>query len=133
MGQALPPHAVSAAFGKYISALPIVVPVDLHENAPCLKNTHSLISDFWLFREAEPEDIHWRADILERQCRHLSQTRVPAIRSDHQSCADILSVLQSDTTDAPSLKSEEHTSELQSLMAHLVCRLLLEKKKQYNT
>src|SRR3546814_11420410 len=28
MGQALPPHAVSAAFGKYISALPIVVPID---------------------------------------------------------------------------------------------------------
>src|SRR3546814_4474493 len=27
-------------------------------------------------------------------------------------------------------RSEEHTSELQSLMAHLVCRLLLEKKKQ---
>src|SRR2546425_5449164 len=28
-------------------------------------------------------------------------------------------------------RSEEHTSELQSL-AYLVCRLLLEKKKQYN-
>src|SRR3546814_4985216 len=27
------------------------------------------------------------------------------------------------------IRSEEHTSELQSLMAHLVCRLLLEKKK----
>src|SRR3546814_8674203 len=27
-------------------------------------------------------------------------------------------------------RSEEHTSELQSLMCHLVCRLLLEKKKQ---
>src|SRR3546814_9227082 len=27
------------------------------------------------------------------------------------------------------VRSEEHTSELQSLMAHLVCRLLLEKKK----
>src|SRR3546814_9450367 len=27
------------------------------------------------------------------------------------------------------LRSEEHTSELQSLMRHLVCRLLLEKKK----
>src|SRR3546814_6520959 len=27
------------------------------------------------------------------------------------------------------LRSEEHTSELQSLMPHLVCRLLLEKKK----
>src|SRR5690625_6998038 len=29
-------------------------------------------------------------------------------------------------------RSEEHTSELQS-RGHLVCRLLLEKKKQYNT
>src|SRR3546814_7840497 len=30
-------------------------------------------------------------------------------------------------------RSEEHTSELQSLMAHLVCRLLLEKKNtQHN-
>src|SRR5256714_4043112 len=32
---------------------------------------------------------------------------------------------------APSLRSEEHTSELQSL-AYLVCRLLLEKKKRIN-
>src|SRR2546425_9481468 len=31
----------------------------------------------------------------------------------------------------PTLRSEEHTSELQSL-AYLVCRLLLEKKKQHN-
>src|SRR3546814_4723530 len=28
-------------------------------------------------------------------------------------------------------RSEEHTSELQSLMPHLVCRLLLEKKNKY--
>src|SRR5205823_13979798 len=32
----------------------------------------------------------------------------------------------------PEERSEEHTSELQSL-AYLVCRLLLEKKKKYNT
>src|SRR2546430_13692307 len=31
--------------------------------------------------------------------------------------------------DAPALRSEEHTSELQS-QSNLVCRLLLEKKKQ---
>src|SRR3546814_4394837 len=30
-------------------------------------------------------------------------------------------------------RSEEHTSELQSTNAHLVCRLLLEKKKQTKT
>src|SRR2546422_6744454 len=32
---------------------------------------------------------------------------------------------------APTLRSEEHTSELQSRL-HLVCRLLLEKKKSTN-
>src|SRR5437899_7121961 len=34
-------------------------------------------------------------------------------------------------TSPPSTRSEEHTSELQSLR-HLVCRLLLEKKKKKN-
>src|SRR5947199_4085169 len=33
---------------------------------------------------------------------------------------------------SPTLRSEEHTSELQSLR-HLVCRLLLEKKKRNTT
>src|SRR3546814_5291680 len=33
----------------------------------------------------------------------------------------------------PRDRSEEHTSELQSLMRHLVCRLLLEKKKKKRT
>src|SRR5205823_7821769 len=35
------------------------------------------------------------------------------------------------TARSPAARSEEHTSELQSL-AYLVCRLLLEKKKYYN-
>src|SRR3989441_8982477 len=35
------------------------------------------------------------------------------------------------TTTSPGTRSEEHTSELQSL-AYLVCRLLLEKKKKSN-
>src|SRR5258705_4847660 len=34
--------------------------------------------------------------------------------------------------DQPGLRSEEHTSELQSLR-HLVCRLLLDKNKSINT
>src|SRR5437016_10953443 len=36
------------------------------------------------------------------------------------------------SADSPSPRSEEHTSELQSL-TNLVCRLLLEKKKKKNT
>src|SRR6266481_7278727 len=37
----------------------------------------------------------------------------------------------SELTHAPEVRSEEHTSELQSQF-HLVCRLLLEKKKKKN-
>src|SRR2546425_10848320 len=47
-----------------------------------------------------------------------------------------IQVVQSDRSSragaAPGLRSEEHTSELQSL-AYLVCRLLLEKKKKIIT
>src|SRR2546425_4944465 len=43
-----------------------------------------------------------------------------------------LSVWVSPGHDPLTMRSEEHTSELQSL-AYLVCRLLLEKKKQQNT
>src|SRR5690625_6980805 len=42
---------------------------------------------------------------------------------------DMLSALVSGFIHADQLRSEEHTSELQS-RGHLVCRLLLEKKKQ---
>src|SRR5258705_5515606 len=39
--------------------------------------------------------------------------------------------LERDGANGPVRRSEEHTSELQSLR-HLVCRLLLEKKKEVN-
>src|SRR2546425_8816422 len=46
-------------------------------------------------------------------------------------CGDLL-VLDEPTDGLdPVVRSEEHTSELQSL-AYLVCRLLLEKKKRYH-
>src|SRR5690348_18192345 len=38
--------------------------------------------------------------------------------------------LSAGSSTTPSVRSEEHTSELQSPV-HLVCRLLLEKKKKY--
>src|SRR5437899_8192655 len=41
-----------------------------------------------------------------------------------------LSILRGSSVPLISRRSEEHTSELQSLR-HLVCRLLLEKKKKY--
>src|SRR2546429_5761081 len=66
------------------------------------------------------------------------------VRSDRQSkCfskppsaillrSDSRSVLASHSTRVATTRSEEHTSELQSRL-HLVCRLLLEKKKHTNS
>src|SRR5437899_8918231 len=49
------------------------------------------------------------------------------IRCTALSCASTLTPPDASVT----MRSEEHTSELQSLR-HLVCRLLLEKKKKHN-
>src|SRR2546423_8755214 len=51
---------------------------------------------------------------------------------DSTSCPACGDVLQRDATGDWRSRSEEHTSELQSL-AYLVCRLLLEKKKKIRT
>src|ERR1039458_10780541 len=51
--------------------------------------------------------------------KHAEFTAISCVRFSHL-CAN-----------APLVRSEEHTSELQSLR-HLVCRLLLEKKKKKN-
>src|SRR5437899_5068503 len=67
-----------------------------------------------------------------RPCRKIS-TRcrgLPCQRRERRSCLPAYSdqtLLQQWLTIAGGVRSEEHTSELQSLR-HLVCRLLLEKK-----
>src|SRR5215213_8423705 len=59
---------------------------------------------------------------------HCSVTDVNRTRScGHSVCSH--SSIQSRIRAAPPVRSEEHTSELQSL-TNLVCRLLLEKKKK---
>src|SRR5205814_10474931 len=60
-------------------------------------------------------------------------TTSPIIRSPTSvRCRAPGSAAASGPTDTSTSRSEEHTSELQSLR-HLVCRLLLEKKKKKNT
>src|SRR2546425_5695967 len=54
---------------------------------------------------------------------------VVLIRSGETIWAQIVSPERISTTSSERVRSEEHTSELQSL-AYLVCRLLLEKKKK---
>src|SRR5690625_7128792 len=64
-----------------------------------------------------------------RRRRRCSTRRIRTVRSGHrrdrQAQATAIGVVEHTST-----RSEEHTSELQS-RGHLVCRLLLEKKKRY--
>src|SRR5262245_63799799 len=77
-----------------------------------------------LFR-SEKIDVPEAADQCERQRRHDDQRLVDTTEREVQQYEDHQ---QRERHDDPELRSEEHTSELQSLR-HLVCRLLLEKKK----
>src|SRR2546425_9636692 len=52
-------------------------------------------------------------------------------RMTRTNCSPCAGLASASITTTPSPRSEEHTSELQSL-AYLVCRLLLEKKKKHN-
>src|SRR5437016_8037526 len=58
--------------------------------------------------------------------RNMPNARIPNTTETHSFFIDLKST---DASEEEVLRSEEHTSELQSL-TNLVCRLLLEKKKK---
>src|SRR2546422_4060701 len=64
--------------------------------------------------------------------RSIQSPRRPSARSLPPTCCNKSRVFQPRLSDSAQARSEEHTSELQSRL-HLVCRLLLEKKKKNNT
>src|SRR5262245_66678789 len=70
------------------------------------------------------------AYLEETKLRHIrvgAQARIRLMGDDRDIAGHVDSIAGGIADD----RSEEHTSELQSLR-HLVCRLLLEKKKKYN-
>src|SRR5690554_7174104 len=78
----------------------------------------------------EPQKTAAISSPKEKPKRRASQrvrTSTPTSKSRHSKIAQI-TICQGSSRHSPS-RSEEHTSELQS-RPHLVCRLLLEKKKQ---
>src|SRR5947208_4642032 len=64
--------------------------------------------------------------------RSRSSSRPPTRRTPTRFCSACKRPAAAEACGPPILRSEEHTSELQS-PDHLVCRLLLEKKKKKNT
>src|SRR5258708_31669479 len=83
-----------------------------------------------LFRSIEVRLAAGEAVVQVDHERDLALLVVPpaimAVEVQEEALARVVAVV------APALRSEEHTSELQS-PDHLVCRLLLEKKKRQNT
>src|SRR5437899_8607372 len=65
-------------------------------------------------------------------CRRFHRLQLPPVRHQVPDHADEFPVVVRIGSYRKALRSEEHTSELQSLR-HLVCRLLLEKKKKKET
>src|SRR5207253_474927 len=75
-------------------------------------------------------DVHF-AEIFGRLFLRLGHERIDVLFSTQSSSEDSLGlVLREQDTEHVVHRSEEHTSELQS-RGHLVCRLLLEKKKPH--
>src|SRR5260370_38434973 len=88
--------------------------------------TGSPISPFFFFNDTATTEIYTLSlhDALPIWILVISgRSRTRPVKSSRKT--------YSDGTVIPALRSEEHTSELQSHL-NLVCRLLLEKKKKYN-
>src|SRR5687768_18255638 len=78
-------------------------------------------SSFFFYLYADHRDLH---SFPTRRSSDLSSHRSIPCRANSSASRP-----PSTSSRAPSARSEEHTSELQSRL-HLVCRLLLEKKKK---
>src|SRR5438045_8136245 len=72
-------------------------------------------------------DLHARMEPLENHHGGFGYL-ASVIRRERANCTDCILLNAGDIAQGTPVRSEEHTSELQSLR-HLVCRLLLEKKK----
>src|SRR5205823_8952263 len=81
-----------------------------------------------LFRSLERPFCGKLARLVRVKSRHTQRERM-ASASPPESGPSVPAFMSARPTSARSPRSEEHTSELQSL-AYLVCRLLLEKKKK---
>src|SRR2546422_1965488 len=96
-------------------------------------------SSFFFFNDTATTEIYTLSlhDALPISCQKAEQqqTQTPAADTSKMMMADTSHMMMADTTHkmaAIIMRSEEHTSELQSRL-HLVCRLLLEKKKKLST
>src|SRR3546814_7690158 len=104
----------------------------MRRRTPSSTRTDTLFPYTTLFRSHAPMMQHITPEIVERVNRFFGYGAVARVTIRQGEVAVAKPRVAPPSLKVPSLepaRSEEHTSELQSLMAHLVCRLLLEKKK----
>src|SRR2546430_10279990 len=87
----------------------------------------------WAFRAASSARANWLLERCSLQSRACSAARTTVLSRCAIASPTAAAVpgLPLDTVNSAAMRSEEHTSELQS-QSNLVCRLLLEKKKNTN-
>src|SRR5438552_13958718 len=88
------------------------------------RNRPHINTAYFCYRGLDDLEIFFLSDIKSSHCRNLSR--------DPSMAMTIFRTNQPWDAPGRGIRSEEHTSELQS-PDHLVCRLLLEKKKNYTT
>src|SRR2546425_2209921 len=88
--------------------------------------TLSLFSSFFFFNDTATTEIY---TLSLHDALPISSLRGGVTRCDCSNCQGLFFKLNLALKKYSQKRSEEHTSELQSL-AYLVCRLLLEKKKK---
>ena len=77
-----PMNLLDRALGNDVAALPIIAAIDRDEDAAGTEASDRLLGVAWLSRHAEPQDIHWRANILDAEAAARTKCRVTAIGGD---------------------------------------------------
>src|SRR2546425_10367658 len=127
---------LNPATGEQLTTVPDAGPEDVDRAVKAARRAFE--KGFWRkMNVSQRERIIWRiGELIEKNKEELGlleslnngKTYLEALRGDIPPTADIFYYYAGWTRKIYGERSEEHTSELQSL-AYLVCRLLLEKKK----
>ncbi len=77
-------HAVDASLGNHVRTLPVVTTFQHHHHAAGFDVTEPVAGVVTLSRDAKPQDIDGRADVVDNQTGTRANRRMAAITSDHE-------------------------------------------------
>src|SRR5690242_12780477 len=82
--QAFALHPVDAALGNDIGALPVVAAVEHHHHLAGFDMAAGFLGVAGAPRNAEPEYVDWRADVLDREPCAFAYGGMTTVAADHQ-------------------------------------------------